>query len=183
MESVGFKEWSVVSEALGCGLQSILLRKGGIAEGGAGFSYRHREFFLFPTHFHEQLEKVRRIDIPIPEPEESKIGLKYWARIEDTRVLISWPMAAALESLHVLRREVVQERFEDDRTPGIHIAFVRVFRVEPIWTIPCEKRYRGCRSWVNLPERPAGLRFGPVLSDDQHERKRCAFSAAICGGS
>jgi hypothetical protein len=33
MESVGFKEWAIVGEALGRGRQSIILRKGGIAEG------------------------------------------------------------------------------------------------------------------------------------------------------
>src|SRR5262249_11972088 len=102
MESIGFKEWSIVCEALGRGLQSIILRKGGIAEGREGFSFRYREFFLFPTHFHEHLEGVRKIDIGIPEPDEGKIDIKYFARIEETRVITSWSMAKALEPLHVL---------------------------------------------------------------------------------
>ena len=59
MKSIGFKEWSLVCEALGRGMQSVILRKGGIAEGREGFSFRHREFFLFPTFFHEQVAKVR----------------------------------------------------------------------------------------------------------------------------
>ena len=59
MESIGFKEWSLVCNALGHGTQSVILRKGGIAEGREGFSFRHREFFLFPTFFHEQIAKVR----------------------------------------------------------------------------------------------------------------------------
>jgi hypothetical protein len=33
MESVGFKDWAIVCEALGRGRQSIILRKGGIGEG------------------------------------------------------------------------------------------------------------------------------------------------------
>jgi hypothetical protein len=53
MQSVGFKEWALVCEALGTGEQTILLRKGGIAEGRDGFGFRHSEFFLFPTFFHE----------------------------------------------------------------------------------------------------------------------------------
>ena len=52
MESVGFKEWAVVCEAMGRGRQSIILRKGGIAEGREGFSFKYPEFFLFPTWFH-----------------------------------------------------------------------------------------------------------------------------------
>ena len=56
--SVAFKEWAIVCEAIGSGRQSIMLRKGGIAEGRDGFAFKHREFFLFPTWFHEQLEKT-----------------------------------------------------------------------------------------------------------------------------
>src|SRR3982751_5907895 len=62
MESIGFKEWSVVCEALGHGRQSIILRKGGVAEGREGFSFKHSKFFLFPTWFHEQPQKVREWD-------------------------------------------------------------------------------------------------------------------------
>ncbi len=49
MESVGFKEWALVCAALGDGTQSVLVRKGGIAEGRGGFQFRQQEFFLFPT--------------------------------------------------------------------------------------------------------------------------------------
>jgi hypothetical protein len=45
MESIGFKEWAIVCQALGRGWQSIILRKGGIAEGRDGFSFQHGEFF------------------------------------------------------------------------------------------------------------------------------------------
>ncbi len=59
MESIGLKEWSLVCDALGRGEQSVILRKGGIAEGRDGFSFRYNEFFLFPTFFHERIGKVR----------------------------------------------------------------------------------------------------------------------------
>jgi hypothetical protein len=42
---MAFKEWAVVCEALGSGRQSVILRKGGIAEGREGFAFLHREFF------------------------------------------------------------------------------------------------------------------------------------------
>lgn len=57
--SIGFKEWALVCEALGNGTQSIILRKGGIAEGRDGFRFKHDEFLLFPTLFHEQLAKTK----------------------------------------------------------------------------------------------------------------------------
>ena len=112
MESVGFKEWSAVCEALGRGAQSMILRKGGISEGCDGFSFHHREFFLFPTWFHEQPGKVRDVNIPIPEQRPDVVEIKLFARLEHTRVITSWSIAEALEALHILHRDVVRERFE-----------------------------------------------------------------------
>jgi hypothetical protein len=81
MESVGFKEWSLVCDALGCGEQSIILRKGGIAEGREGFSFRHREFFLFPTFFHEQVKKVRKASANLPVAGDT-IAIRWYAKTE-----------------------------------------------------------------------------------------------------
>ena len=36
-----FKEWAIVVDALGRGRQSVILRKGGIAEGRGGFRPEH----------------------------------------------------------------------------------------------------------------------------------------------
>lgn len=170
MESVGFKEWALVCEALGRGEQSIILRKGGIAEGGDGFAFRHREFFLFPTFFHEQVEKVR-VAHSIPEPHAGKIAIDFFAQLEFTGVVAAWETAAALESFHVLQSEVVQERFEYDTTRGICAGLVRVFRLEPRWLFPDAPQYGGCRSWVPLPAPPVEVQFKPVLRDEEHHRR------------
>jgi hypothetical protein len=155
----------------GRGEQSVILRKGGIAEGGEGFSFRHKEFFLFPTYFHEQIEKVRKIDIEFPAQAMDKIEINFFAKIELSYVIKSWEIAQALEPFHILRPEVMRERFDYDGAPGLHIAFVRVFRIEPSWIFPNAKSYAGCRSWVKLPEPPA-LRLEPVLGDEEYERRR-----------
>jgi len=54
MAVIGFKEWDVVCEAIGSGRQDVIFRKGGIHEGRDGFSFKHPEFYLFPTLFHAQ---------------------------------------------------------------------------------------------------------------------------------
>ena len=56
---VAFKEWQVVVDAIACGEQSVILRKGGISEGKMGFQWLHDQFFLFPSLFHEQGDLVR----------------------------------------------------------------------------------------------------------------------------
>ena len=168
MQSVGFKEWALVCEALGRGEQTILLRKGGIAEGRDGFGFRHDEFFLFPTFFHEQIVKVRTGGTELPTAHDGEIEIRYWARLEAQQEIKSWAQAAALEPLHILDESVVRERFEYKKA-GLQVAFVRVFQLEPFWIFPDNPTYGGCRSWVTLPECPAETRFEPVLSDEQHE--------------
>src|SRR5438477_11784651 len=128
MQSVGFKEWALVCEALGHGEQSILLRKGGIAEGRQGFGFRHSEFFLFPTFFHEQVVKIRKPNAQIPAAHDGEIEIRYFAKIEAVKKIVAWETAAALEPFHILAESVVRERFEF-KDAGLHVALVRVFRL------------------------------------------------------
>ncbi len=175
MQSVAFKEWALVCEALGRGAQSIVLRKGGIAEGRAGFAFRHQEFFLFPTFFHEQLEKTRLGEADLPARRENEIELRFLAKLEIVKWITSRETADSLQSLHVLKPEVVRERFQYDDPPGLHVAFVRIFRLQPAWVLVEKKSFGGCRSWVDLPEPPSGLSFHPVLNDSAHDANRKRF--------
>jgi len=163
MQRVGFKEWALVCEALGTGRQSVLLRKGGIAEGRAGFGFRHSEFFLFPTFFHEQVVKVREPDAAIPAEREGEIEVRYFAKVAALKKVTSWPEAATLAPFHILEESVVRERFEY-KGAGLHVALVRVYRLKPVWLFPDKPAYGGCRSWVNLPAPPTELRLGDQRS-------------------
>ena len=176
MQSVGFKEWALVCEALGRGEQSILLRKGGIAEGREGFGFRHREFFLFPTFFHEQVVKVRTPEAQIPAARRGEIEIRYYARLEAHRKITDWSEVAALEPVHILAESVVRERFEY-KDAGLHVALVRVFRLDPAWVLQDDPAFGGCRSWVNLPDRPFGTRSEAVLSDEQFAKVASAFAS------
>lgn len=178
MQSVGFKEWALVCEALGRGEQSVLLRKGGIAEGRAGFGFRHSEFFLFPTYFHEQIVKVRGARGAIPPGRDGEIEIRYFAKLEAQREIKVWEEAAALEPLHILAESVVRERFEY-KGAGLHVALIRVFRLEPGWVLEDEPAYGGCRSWVNLPELPVEIRLKPVLTDQEHADRIRTFRATL----
>jgi hypothetical protein len=176
MESVGFKEWAIVCNALGAGEQSIILRKGGTAEGRDGFAFRHPEFFLFPTFFHEQVEKTRVVDAVLPKFSENEIAIRYFAKLAFASVITSWKTAEELEPFHILQPAVVRERFDYNK-PRVHVALVRVFRLEPAWILPNEKSYGGCRSWVRLPELPSMTRFEPVLTNAEHARRSKLFAS------
>jgi hypothetical protein len=178
MQSVGFKEWALVCEALGCGEQTILLRKGGIAEGREGFGFRHDEFFLFPTFFHEQIGKVRIPEAELPAPREGEIEIQYCAKLEAQQHITSWETAAALVPFHVLEESVVRERFTY-REEGLYVALVRVFRLEPRWIFADKAAYGGCKSWVNLPEFSAEIRLEPVLPDKVYEERVRTIRATL----
>jgi hypothetical protein len=141
MESAGLKEWAIVCEAMGRGEQSIILRKGGLAEGRAGFGFRHPEFFLFPTFFHEQIVKVRGKDAELPKARKGEIEIRFFAKVITATRITSWETTvAALEPLHILQPSVVRERFAYDKAPGLHVALVRVFRLTPRWVFPDASR-------------------------------------------
>jgi len=179
MQSVGFKEWAVVCQALGDGRQSIILRKGGIAEGRDGFAFRHREFFLFPTYFHEQVEKTRLHDVMFSEPPKEQIEIRFFAKVESEKLITAWETVDALEPFHILHTSVVRERFNYKERARLHIAFVRVFRLDPTWVLPNEKSFGGCRSWVQLPEHPPAIRFETVVSDAEHQQRIQLFANRI----
>lgn len=175
--SFAFKEWALVCEALGSGEQSLLLRKGGIAEGKKGFGFEHQEFFLFPTWFHGQLEKIRPSYTPaviVEHPET--VTLEYVVHVDWSGFVSDRQKIERLERLHVLHESVIDERFSYNVTKaseGLHVAFVRVYRMSPIIQLPMEKRFGGCRSWVQLPVLASPGTLISIVSDEEHaERKK-----------
>lgn len=173
-EATGFKEWQAVCDALASGRQSVILRKGGIHEGRAGFSFAHGEFFLFPTRFHGQAERVREgcgASLPEWQPGET-VRITHFAEALWARTLSDWDRVQALEAFHVWSRDTVRERFDWEgkgmAAGSIHVALVRVAALAAPWEFSYEPNYGGCRSWIGLPKPPAGWREGlaPVLGDD-----------------
>ncbi len=179
--NIAFKEWAVICDAILAGRQSVLIRKGGIAEGRAGFEFRHDEFDLFPTWFHEQLARTTLPpDTIVPEAPTDAIEIRVSARIEWTGLVTDLAAARRLAdaNLHVLRDDVVTERFHYDGSNGVHVAFIRAYRLEPARVLPLEKRFGGCRSWLELPPAENFTRV-PVLNDDEHGGRRGLLNRAL----
>ena len=182
--AVGFKEWSLVCAALGQGRQSLILRKGGIAEGRDGFRFKHESFFLFPTQFHQQAARVRpevlaNLDTLSPAP-TGVVAIRYLFTVDWALWIDDWPTLQRLKPFHVWREEVVRERFEYDDQRGLQCAFGRVYRLDPEWAFPDRPSFGGCRSWITFPDFPAaeiGLR--PVLDDTRHAALAAQVRAAL----
>lgn len=170
--SAAFKEWAVVCEALGEGRQCIILRKGGIAEGRDGFAFKSKDFFLLPTWFHEQLTKTNLPeDSVLPDPLPDEIEIRFAATLEWSKTVREMSLVEGLREFHVLHDTVVTERFHYDDEEGIHVAFVRVFRLDPPRRLAMDKKFGGCRSWVELPDLD-DCALVSVLSDEEHALRR-----------
>jgi hypothetical protein len=170
--NMAFKEWAVVCEEMGAGRQSLILRKGGIAEGRKGFSFEHESFFLFPTWFHEQVKLTTLPqDTVLPPAPTDTLEIRYSATVEWAQLITDWDQVRALEGHHCYSEKALRDRFDYDEIKGIYLAYVRVFRLEPPARIANEKRYGGCRSWTKLLPEISGAPQ-PVLNDLENTERR-----------
>ena len=163
MESVGFKEWALVCEALGRGGRAFSCAKAASPKGATGFGFRHPEFFLFPTFFHEQAgEGANEPARKFRRNATGEIEIRYFREARGARRRSRrGRTAAALEPFHILQETVVRERFEYEGA-GLHVALCACFGSSRL-DFADMPGYGGCRSWVNC-RTSDGLRFEPVLT-------------------
>jgi hypothetical protein len=98
--------------------------------------------------------------------------------LEWSRLVTDAARLPALREFHILHDSVVQERFRYDEVPGIHVAFVRGFRLTSPRRLAMQKSFGGCRSWLDLP----GLEDAelmPVISDEEHGARRDSLEALL----
>ncbi|HRJ08937.1 MAG TPA: DUF1802 family protein [Prosthecobacter sp.] len=173
--ATGFKEWALVCDLLVQGKQTVILRKGGIHEGRGGFEWKHRGFFLFPTWFHTQAEKLRgespQTSFP-PEEERTSVDVDGFATLEQVWKVTDWARVESISRFHAWNEEVVRERFAYDEESCLHIALVRAWRLPGRWTFPYSKSYGGCRSWVSLPAEGLDLlpQASPAMSEAEWQQ-------------
>jgi hypothetical protein len=174
-----FKEWAIVCASIERGETSLIFRKGGIAEGRSGFHFKFSQFFLFPTFFHEQIERTRLGRERALEPNPSSVTIKLFLEVEFSCWVEDLALLADLDQFHVLKSSVLSERFHYDGRNGLYVAFVRAHRVAPAWELPNQRSYGGCRSWLELPEPPSDQQTAPILPAVEQDRRRSIVLAAL----
>jgi hypothetical protein len=169
---IAFKEWALVCDSMLKGETSLIFRKGGIAEGRAAFRFKHRDFFLFPTFFHEQGESLRLAQpIAVGEP-PAEVAIKGFAHVEFTSWVDDLGVLTSVRDLHILTDQVLEQRFQYSEPKGLYLAFARVFRWDTPWRFPYQPSFGGCRSWLELPGVPPEANLVPVLSDEEQAWRR-----------
>ena len=177
-EAIGFKEWAFVCEALGEGVQTLILRKGGIHEGRAGFHFQHNHFWLFPTGFHAQKEQllwtpndIESSTVP-PDEERTEVHIRHKAELKKIWKVTDWEKVAALAPYHVWKEDVIRDRFVWNDESCLHVALVKISSLVSEWTFPYERGFGGCRSWVKLnsESEPTDIVLKPSLSDEKWQQ-------------
>jgi hypothetical protein len=180
---IAFKEWAVIVDALGIGRQIVILRKGGISEGRAGFQVEHPEFLLFPTLFHQQRESVlpaaqARFDQLVSAPAEI-LRLEYFCRVVSWRALDSLAAAQRLEGQHVWKPAVIAERFAWGRSKAICALAVRTYRLPQRIDLPMLPSYGGCKSWIDLEKEIDPDGATPALNDAEFAERLQQFQRSL----
>jgi hypothetical protein len=149
--AIAFKEWAGVCASIASGQRSLILRKGGVSEGPAGFQPEHPAFWLYPTHVHEAeqgLKTFTQTD-PIDEPGIVRI---------DTLAVVAWvervetlDQLDALADFHDWTDETVRKRFAY-RTPGLWALAVLVYRRPEAYRRVVLPADLGCKTWVPLEQ-------------------------------
>lgn len=154
--SVALKEWSVVVEALACGRQLLIVRKGGIREEEGNFSFQHREFLLYPTTEHQKKEWIRPEFLPLwddtPAPEAGSVLFQIYAGIAYTQLVRTANALEGLERYHIWTPDFFTSRMRYRPESPAVVALLRVYRLKSSLRHPVFPEYAGCKSWVPLKE-------------------------------
>jgi hypothetical protein len=173
MLSIAFKEWAVICRALAEGRQSLILRKGGIAEAGGVFRPEHESFLLYPTFFHEQHRTgIKPEFLPLLEAAEAErpsaglIRFTHFARVVDVSHVADLDALLALDGEHAWTADTVRQRFHY-RSPGLYVLRVQTFRLPSPVDVVERPEYAGCKTWVELdaPVPTAGAELVCYASD------------------
>lgn len=175
--NIAFKEWAVVVDTLGRGEQVLILRKGGIREQRGEFHADHHEFWLFPTQYHgaerSVIPSIRPVlrDMMAAAPRDF-VDIEYYVVADPVLTVANIESVRRLQGRHIWGEQILQERFQFGREPGLHALLARVYRRPAPERFPLRESYGGCKSWVELDHSLSTEGLTPVLPDVEYSRQR-----------
>lgn len=160
--SLAFKEWAPVIRALGSGEQSLIIRKGGIDEDNGRFDIIASRFWLIPTFFHAQRDKIKPASRAYLGPAPAVPTISSYAKLVSHEFVNNWSAVLALDTHHILTEATVKERFNWGDSPGVHVLRIRTFRLQSPFPIELTAEQSGCKSWVDIDPKIENFSATPV---------------------
>lgn len=187
MLSIAFKEWAAVCRALGDGTQTVILRKGGIAESGGSFAPEHPRFWLYPTFFHENQDSGLKPEFQsliaaaeAARPAEGRLRLSHVCEVAAVERVADLDALLALDRFHVWTADTVRKRFFY-RDPGLFVLVVRVSAVATPAELAEGPTYAGCKTWVDLDAGAEDHPAAAVLPDEEFARLLEEIQGTLAG--
>ncbi len=172
---VAMKEWAAVVSAVVEGRQVMLLRKGGIHEGRAGFQMKHDAFAFLPTYLHQSAEQTKPAERhrlqPLAEEPEA-VHLAYAAEVTDVLVVPDRPTMDRLVEEHIWAEPYIDLRFNYKPQSPLFLVIVRPWVLASPVEVANDRYIAGCRSWVPLRQPIETGRAEPALPADLFDAKR-----------
>jgi hypothetical protein len=172
------KEWASVEAALVGGGTILMLRKGGIYEQKQGFQVEHRQFWIFPTLFHQSPDELAPAfewaleSAASRHPAGPRLRIGSYAMVTDALRVERMEALERLAGLHPLANPTVHARFHYRKRPYLHVLVVRHYRLPEPRMIRNTAEYEGCISWVELETALPTGQLRPVLAEAQFEQRR-----------
>ena len=175
--ATALKEWATVLEAMGCGEQMVLIRKGGLIEPGSGFELAANHFVFYPTFEHQAVNYLRPEFQRYFEDASKRRAPEGQVRFELVGVpAASWRSAdprviEQLQNFHIYNDAFATQRLKWQPETPLLIAAVRVWRLPQPQTVVASPQYVGCKSWVQLDAAIPLAGARPVLDDAEFDRR------------
>ena len=153
---IALKEWAVVCRALATGVQTVLLRKGGISEPGGTFRCEHEAFWLYPTRFHQGAESLTPAGVELLDgltlpTDPGQVPISLLARVQSVQRITDPAQLTPYLDRQILSLETVLQRFHYKR-PELFAMEVTCTALPTPFTLHETPDMAGCHSWVELPE-------------------------------
>jgi hypothetical protein len=183
------KEWAAIEQVLAAGRSALLLRKGGLWERREGFEMEHREFWLFPTLYHQNPHELREEyawaleSARAAHPDGDRIRLEHYAVVTDAFRVESLATLRGLAKFHTLTEGTIESRFHYRDRPYLHALLLRVYRIPRPHLVPNTLGYEGCVSWVELDDALDTAGAVPVLDDPHFAAVRTEILGALRGAA
>lgn len=153
------KEWAIVCNALEDGLQTVLLRKGGIMEYKDGFEVKHDSFFLYPTLEHQSREYLqsaylenfdRTYTNPINADGQNLVAIKSWAKVERIIEIFNTNELAKINDYHIWNNKYLQLRMNYNSSKPLTVMVIRVYKLLSPLNLEIDPKWSGCKSWIDI---------------------------------
>ena len=161
----------------------MLIRKGGIHDKDQPFALPCSKAVLFPSFEHQKndLLKIKPVTSNPSYDEGDRVEIQYWVDFTECLVLEASKVSTAFHQEHIWTEEFVTQKFKWKPERPVFCILCRTYRLPEYSATIYQKKYGGCRSFIELSEAFHFDQSQPVLSDSDYIRKSQSIRSHIVG--